>query len=329
MSDACDEELKTAFALRDNPFNPVYEFDEDAVYANLVQRPLMVHKAPSLGKLYVEKAGAFEKHVANFSEWLRRRGYRDNPPRRGQDHHIALIAGDRGTGKTTLASNMIALARAIQPPGTSEWKVFDSLEGFEYDTAADFRERIASLEKEIEGQSGLKDYCCVLVDDVIEGSLNDVLRIYDRFKNKRVLFLFLTTSDLALIRGSTTNSSRPVFSYPMQALRPNEAVAFVERRIEAFRDPRLDALKDDLRLYPYDEANIRKAVERVETDTPTAAERADQDPITLRVFNQYLDQHLRDRLDDVLRIPQYRIDDQSKDELVKWRIDLRARGTLQ
>ena len=85
-------------------------------------------------------------------------------------------------------------------------------------------------------------------------------------------------------------------------------------------------LKDELRLYPYEEDNIRRAVEKLNapSDRTRAAEEAEREaenPITLRVFNQYLDLHLIARLDDLV-VNEYKIQDQTEKQLAESRIDL-------
>jgi hypothetical protein len=317
-------DLQVAFALRDNPFNPAYAVPSLPLFANLAVRPLVVHKAAELRAYYVDEAGPFAQHLKDFRKKLRFRGIRESPPSRRGDSGVVLVAGPRGTGKTSLASTMIALLKGIQPAGEPPWCTFDS--GIEQETdsqdLSQFRQQIELLKATIEKGSVDNDYCCVLVDNVTADTLSAALSVYDAFQGRRFIHLFLTTNDPRLSGSEPLNSARPIVKYVTSTLAADQAVIYVEKRIEHFRDPRLAVLVEnaELHLYPYDASNIRASVATLGTHQDAAG------AITLRVFNQYLDRHLRAKLESFG--DGYDIQKETRDALLVKRIDLSGGAVL-
>lgn len=313
------------FALSDDPFRVVSEFKgvDANLLSNLQKRPLLIHRDARLTDLFCDKAGPFGTHIKNFSTHLMLSGYSATAPSVGHTHYIAIIAGGRGTGKTTLASYLIHELETIAEKAGAGWNLHSDVSMDEADTAEEFKLKLDKLEHEIEHEMGKGDHCCVLIDDVKESSLPDVLALHGRFELTRFVWFFITTNDLNLINQDFRNTRYHIHKYAMSGLDPDQAVSFLTSRIVQFRDPQLPILQNGFLLHPYDAENVRSAVQKLERSN------GDPTPITLRQFATHLSEHLRAKFLSIMQArPDFKIQGSGSKDLVDHQIDLTDAGAI-
>jgi len=286
-----------AFALSDNPFGPKRPLAgiPPRLMQMLERRPLLLHKEHRLQTLYCD--AIFAKTSSDFEIILAAAAYvaEPPPPSRGSMPHAFLIQGDRGTGKTTLASQMMRIVECCTAPGDPPWKVYEAMLDATRQTVTDQLNALAALEKKITDETQPNDYCCLLVDDFLADVYAHVLAMFDRLSD-RIVFLLLVTSDLLVLAGHAANSRHGVNAFTIESLSPDAAVAFVRQRLDVFR-PNLPANMATAPLFPFDEDDLRQAV-----STGAFAGGLGQGPVTLRLLSVVLHDALQARLTKLARM---------------------------
>src|SRR6185503_14833254 len=105
---------RQAFGLSDNPFGPRRQFRAVSkdLTIELEINPLLLHKDASaeLDTLFCNSIPSFANACKRLDSQLERDGYiAADPPERGNNSYFVAILGDKGSGKTTLASRMLQM----------------------------------------------------------------------------------------------------------------------------------------------------------------------------------------------------------------------------
>lgn len=283
---------KEAFGLADNPFGPARPVPGLPVplTANLQVRPLMLHRNPKLNDLYCESLSSFQDACKKLEVALEVAGYTANPPDRGTASYLVSIAGDRGAGKTTLASRMIQMMQLRAPQGGSAWVVEELLLNSTQETVDEQGARLRALEAKIIGQP--PEYVCILVDDLRADAYANVAAMYDNLLNHTVVFIVFTSWDPKMPE-QIDKALHPVHRFEIPPLSPDDAVAFVNSRYQFFRSKPGNGLSAEP-FFPFDEEDIRTAVAvRVISGS------ANTGPISLRMFASILQSALLKRLQEI------------------------------
>lgn len=285
-----------AFALSDNPFGPKRPLPGIAprLMQMLERRPLLLHKEQRLQTLYCD--AVFAKTCLDFQIILAAAAYvaEPPPPSRGSMPHAFLIQGDRGTGKTTLASQMIRIVARCTGPGDAPWKIYEAMLDATRQTATEQLNALATLEKKITDETQPNDYCCVLVDDFLGDVYPHVLAMFDRLSD-RIVFLLLVTGDFLVMADRGANSRHGVKAFTIDPISPGTAVAFVRQRLDVFR-PHLPANMAASPLFPFDEDDLLQAV-----STGAFVGGSVPGPVTLRLLSVVLHDALQARLTELAR----------------------------
>jgi hypothetical protein len=284
-----------AFALNDNPFSPTKRLenvplDNAPLMTALVSQPLRIHKERALLELYCREAGPYGQLLQHFKNELNLEGFDDNPPSVGNFSYIFLIRGPQGTGKTSLANVMIDYVKRCTPAGEAPWQVYDEWPNHEFNDANEQIGMLQSLKAKIINDAPARS--CILVDNLIKGAETATFQIWDQLRSQRMVFFFLVTSDLDLIKQPLDNSKFDIKDFSTRALLPDEAVAFVRHRLHYYR-PKAPSSLANHPLFPFDEYDIR---EKVAPKAALNAATIDNSMITLRQFGQTLNKALRGRM---------------------------------
>lgn len=283
-------DYRKAFALIDNPFNPYAPLAglKRAVLQNeLSKKPLLFNLEPALKPLYAAGAGPFGAHLETFQDFVRDRGYNDNPPQLGNGSFIFSIYGVEGTGKTTLSQAIVQWLQCCRTPGAG-WRVYDEWSVRAITPLTEQPTRIGDLEHSIAVETAENSYCCIVADNLDSTSLSRVLAMYDQLSLDRIVFLFLISNNSQLFAELSEHGKRPNKSFRMGTLTANAAVSFVKHRVGQFRDP--NAMMPWLTnnpLFPFDESDIRNSF-----DEGFIYEHGSRDTISLRQFSVILSQLL-------------------------------------
>lgn len=291
-------DYEKAFALRDDPFKPkqlLSGLTNPPLQDSLEIRPLLINSDIALEFLYSRHAGRFKHYEEVFQDYARGEGYRDDtdPTRVGANSALVSLYGYEGTGKTTLAQAMIRWLRKCEPPtGLGQWYIEDSWSSRFFASAEDQKVELGKLQDKVSKANNR--YNCVVVDNLLPGSLNRAVQMYDEIRVERVIFLFLVSKEPELFKelsGEGKTIITPRFN--MVPLAADGAVAFVRHRIKKFRltnDPYkgIPWLAADS-LFPFDEADILKAF-------ASGVFLDDQPYISLRQFNRTIAGMLSARL---------------------------------
>jgi hypothetical protein len=283
---------KEAFGLSDNPFGPLLAFDKvpPNLTLELAKRPLFVHKNDGLDQLCCEKISSFKKACDKFEGLLEVSGYTANPVGRGVTSYLISVQGDRGAGKTTLASRMLQLTRKRTPVSEPEWNVEELSLRSIGQTVTEQAALIKALEKKILDKKAM--YNCVLVDDLLADAYPYVTQMYDTLTAEFVAFIVFTCFDRKIAE-HIDKSLHTVKKYEVEPLSPDDAMAYVAARYALFRLPVTPGILGHP-VFPFDESDIRQAVQgRVWTAVPTTA------PVTMRLFASILADALARRLEDL------------------------------
>jgi hypothetical protein len=287
---------KNTLALKDNPFAPRWSGEDAATVKsfirfirNLDQEPLRLDKCPLVAALFTRAIGDIEERVKEFTADLDQRGYGVAPCLRGYNRVGAVIRGDAGLGKTTLASYFVQIVMKIVPQGEEPWQFvelhFDKAEiGVARDRAKDDA-GIAEFEKVL-SKTDESGYVCALIDNVTKDTLGRVLDIF-RAKTDRTHVFIITTDEKDLLARQIAQSEVFLKPYDLGPLRVTDAVEYAKFRINEFRDPRQESITAASPIFPLTEEFLsRRAI-------PSDAA-AGTPNLTLRVLNALLSGILMD-----------------------------------
>lgn len=285
---------KEAFGLSDNPFGPRRQVG--GLPPNLTQelekRPLLLHRDSRLDHLYCEKLPSFNSACLNFQALVEADGYTADPPQRGVTSYMVMIGGDRGAGKTTLASRLLQLMLKRCPEGEPKWHVEELLLRSSKDTVTEQVEKLKALETKITAQN--EQYLCVLIDDLLGEAFPYAEDLYDTLTENAAIFLVLTSCDPAIAE-QIDKALHTVQRFAIAPLTPDDAIAYVNARYQMFRLPAANGI-NALPLFPFDETDIRNAVKaRVLSGATTTG------PVNMRMLASILQSALASRLQEIAR----------------------------
>lgn len=281
-----------AFGLSDNPFGPynLVTGIPAPLTRNLQARPLYLHRNPNLQILYCERLSAFETASSTFDSTLNTIGYRSATNQRGTSPVLVTVEGDKGAGKTTLASRLMQTMMSRQPVGQSPWVVVELQLNAEAETATEQAAKIQGIEKKL--LDAKAEYCCILIDNLRADAYRFALEMYDKLEETTAA-LFLTSSDDAF--GAQVAATRQaVQSFKIPKLAPDDAVAFISHRYTVFQVP--PPALPNLPLFPFDATDIAAAVA---AQVFNGAEQSG--PVTIRLISGLLRASLDERLREINR----------------------------
>jgi len=283
---------KEAFGLSDNPFGPRRQYGTvaPALTLDLQFKPLLLHRDAQLARLYCDKIPSFANACQKMEALLEADAYTANPPGRGVASYLISIEGDRGTGKTTLASRMLQLMTARTPPGDPAWRVEELFLRSKFDTSSEQVDKLKALEARVTAAN--EQYNCVLVDDLLADAYPYAMQVYDNLTAARVAFFVFTSCDPAM-SSQIDKAWHNVQRHRIAALTPDDAISYVNARYRIFRVPVANGI-NALPLFPFDEQDIRTAVQ-VRALKGVAA----TGPVNLRVIASALQGALVQRLQDI------------------------------
>ncbi len=283
-----------AFGLRDNPFGPRLQWR--TVPPNLTnaleKRPLLVHRDPALDPLYCREISYLKSACESLEITVEAGGYSLDPATRepltrGTTSYFVAIEGDRGAGKTTLASRMLRLMIERTPAGQPAWDVRELLLDSGNQTANEQGDLLKALEASIVAAKA--PYVCLLVDDLLADAFPFTTQLYDRLLNSCVLFLVLTSYDPKMT-ATIDKSLHNVERFQVLPLSADDAIAYVSARYELFRIAPVNGMPV-APLFPFDEGDIRTAVQ-----IRTIRGSATTGPVNLRLLASILEAALSRRL---------------------------------
>jgi hypothetical protein len=275
------------FGLRDNPFRPYSKLEgvSKAAGSNLDTKPLRLHEEERLEAMFVPRAGPFEQHLSDFRQQLELAGYLPGEDVEPVTSFAFLVIGKQGTGKSTLVNAMLqwVLKCRVTPPWV---RVLHPPEAIIDDPPA-LAEYIA---QKLAQESRPESYCCIVIEDLKRIDAARALKLWSEVTRDRTLMLFLVTNEEPLLDDVNDNERVSLTPYPTQPLTPDQAVELVRSRIAFFRDSAFESHFAAHPLFPFDEEDVRAAVER-KTDKGEV--------VTLRTLNVSLRRVLEHRLRDV------------------------------
>jgi hypothetical protein len=139
------------------------------------------------------------------------------------------------------------------------------------------------------GKMTTADYCYLVIDNVDAASQHQAIQLYQDFAGNRALIMFMITKDLELLHEAGHNYPVDLKRFRMQPLTPEQAVIFVKRRIERYRNEDYADLLQGYKLFPFLAENIHRVV--AEKDG-----RLGEGPVTLRVLASALHEMMLTRL---------------------------------
>ena len=249
---------KEAFALSDNPFGPRQRVGAlpPNLTSELEKRPLLVHRDSKLDPLYCDNIQSFRTACEDLETLLEADGYLADPPGRGVASYLTAIEGDRGAGKTTLASRMLQLILKRSPIGEPGWQVEELLLKSTSQTVTEQIEKLKALEAKV-GEAKAA-YLCVLVDDLLGDAYPNAAELYDNLRNSSVVFMVFTSCDPKMSE-QIDKTLHTVQRFRIPPLTPDDAIAYVNTRYQIFRIPSQNGINAEP-LFPFDEMDIRTAV---------------------------------------------------------------------
>jgi hypothetical protein len=251
------------FGLTDNPFAPMRlpllngtqpTVQNKLLLSNLHKLPLRLDKDWALDCLFVPEAGKFGKYQQEFQNMLELAGYGEDPVETVRQFAF-LVRGEQGTGKSTLVNMLVHWLRQCRVPG--EW----------------YECRYPPEPPNPQGNQGLHDYladqlsragdgsyCSLVIDGLTALNKDEAIRVYEEYIGSRVLVMFMITDDLDLLGETRENDRIDLNRFRMEPLTPDQALAFVRRRIDQFRVNRLRPILADYPLFPFAEEDVLQEV---------------------------------------------------------------------
>jgi hypothetical protein len=272
------------FGLRDNPFRPYSRLQgvSRAAGSNLDTKPLRLHEEAGLENMFVPRAGPFEQHLEDFRQRLELAGYRPGEDVEPVTSFAFLVIGKQGTGKSTLVNAMLQwlLQCRVTPP----WVRFlHPPEAIIDDPPA----LAQYMREKLEQQSRPDGYCCIVIEDLKRIDADRALQLWSEVTRDRTLMLFLVSDEERLQDEVNDNERVSLTPYSTEPLTPDQAVELVRSRIALFRDSAYEEHLAAHPFFPFDEQDVRSAVER----------RSDRgEVVTLRTLNVSLRKVLEHRL---------------------------------
>jgi hypothetical protein len=279
-----------AFGLSDNPFGPRQKVGAlpPASTADLQTKPLLVHRTKGLDTLYCDNLPSFLKACKELDAALNADGYTTDPMARGTSHYFIAVEGDRGAGKTTLASRMIQLMARRLPDGDPPWAVRELMLKSDRETATEQIERIKTFDATLQAVND--PYVCLLIDDVVAEAYPQIAKLYEQLQERFIVFLVMTTCDPAM-GAKLDQAVYSVRRYPMPPFTPDDAVAYITSRYSVFQLPAAKSIAGEP-MFPFTEADIRSAV-----TVRKAALQAEKRPLNMRMIASFLQFSLSKRLE--------------------------------
>jgi len=284
---------KEAFGLSDNPFGPrkpVGKLPPNLTF-DLEKRPLLLHRSEGLEQLYCDKIPSFVAACKDMEALFEADGYTLDPPARGVTSYLVAIAGDRGAGKTTLASRMLQLIQKRRPAGEPVWDVQELFLKSTSETVTEQVEKLKALEAKV-AAAAKPAYLCVLIDDLLAEAYPYAALLYDNLRNDAVVFMVFTSCDPEMSK-QIEKSLHTVQPFSIAPLTPDDAIAYVTARYQVFRIPAANGINAEP-LFPFDEKDIRTAVEVRVVNGNTG-------PVNVRLVASVLYSALSSRLQQIAR----------------------------
>ena len=252
-----------AFALEDNPFaptRPLPKVGNAAVMTNLDRKPLPIDVEPELKQLYCADAGPFCEHLKTFEETIEESGYDPSTGARGMNSFVFLIQGPQGTGKSTLANLLVHTLKQCTIAEQKDWCVerpwAPNVEFLSPEKQSDSIDACAEV---LVKKTGPGDYCCVILDNMRADCIASALTLFDKIAADRFIFLFLTSSDLAVLDRPQQNDRHDIIVLATSALTPEQAVSFLRHRVCLYRRAGVTDLTG-YEMFPFTESDLRNAV---------------------------------------------------------------------
>lgn len=281
---------KEAFGLSDNPFGPRRRLGAvpAPLTADLEKKPLFLHKNNELETLYCDKIPSFRDACDHMGTILDAAGYEEADPGNGVASYLIVVEGDRGAGKTTLASRLIQLMLKRYPKGEPARGAEEVLLNSSRETVTEQVDRLKELE--IPGVPAA--YRCVLIDDLLADAYPFAEVLYDKLIAASPVFMVLTSWDPRMSE-QIEKTLHTVRRFPISPLTADDAIAYVRLRYNRFRIPTANGLNAEP-LFPFDEQDIRMAV-----SVKVLPGVANTGPVNLRLVGSVLSALLDNRLNDI------------------------------